>query len=128
MKDSSFYTNDSLLSSIANKHCDDFKEIILTNNTISYCNTDGYISNQTCPNGQIWDEDYSQCVAAWSMYRSHIFFCSGQIPTRIKSSETQVSVLLDPSINYPSAFHIPTCYWHRIYIYNQKNYYDFLVC
>jgi len=67
-KDSSYYINDSLSSSIENKHCNGFRQTIITNNTISYCNTDGYISNYTCPKDLIWNEDYSQCLSPLSMY------------------------------------------------------------
>ncbi len=63
IKDSSSFINDTLLSTMENKHCEGFTETMITNNTISYCNTDGYISNQTCPIDQIWNEDYSQCVS-----------------------------------------------------------------
>ncbi|CAF1368900.1 unnamed protein product [Adineta steineri] len=62
LQNSSSYLNDTLIRTIENKHCNGFSENIKTNNTISYCNTDGYISNQTCPIGQIWNDDYSQCT------------------------------------------------------------------
>jgi len=66
-KDSSLYINNSLSPSIENIHCNKFTESIITNNTISYCNTDGFISNQTCPNDQIWNKEYSQCSTTLSM-------------------------------------------------------------
>lgn len=53
---------------IENKYCPGFNQTIIINNTISYCNTDGYISNQTCPKDQIWNKDYSQCSVELSMW------------------------------------------------------------
>ncbi|CAF1174767.1 unnamed protein product [Rotaria sp. Silwood1] len=64
LQNSTSFINETSLSSIENKHCDDFSETIITNNTISYCNIDGYISNFTCPMNQIWNEDYSQCSSS----------------------------------------------------------------
>ncbi|CAF3753964.1 unnamed protein product [Rotaria sordida] len=66
LQNSTSFINDTSLSLIENKHCDGFTETIITNNTISYCNTDGYISNYTCPMDQIWNEDYSQCSSPMS--------------------------------------------------------------
>ncbi|UJR32092.1 hypothetical protein I4U23_019560 [Adineta vaga] len=62
LQNASSFINDTFLSKIENKKCIDFHEHLITNNTITYCNTDGYVSNQTCPINQIWYEDYLQCI------------------------------------------------------------------
>ncbi|CAF4154361.1 unnamed protein product [Rotaria socialis] len=61
LQNSSWFVNETLPPSLENKNCDNLNETVVTNNTISYCNTGGYVSNCTCPQGQIWNEDYSQC-------------------------------------------------------------------
>lgn len=47
--------------SIENKHCDNLSEITIINNTVSYCDTNGNISNYACPTNEIWNDDYAQC-------------------------------------------------------------------
>ncbi|CAM4764794.1 unnamed protein product [Rotaria magnacalcarata] len=61
LQNSSQFVNEALPPSLENKNCDNLNETAITNNAISYCNTDGYVTNCTCPQGQIWNKDYSQC-------------------------------------------------------------------
>ncbi|CAF1631653.1 unnamed protein product [Adineta ricciae] len=63
LKDSSSsFTDETSPSDLENKKCTGFHEHLVTRNSISYCNIDGYISNQTCSNDDIWNDEYSQCV------------------------------------------------------------------
>ncbi|CAF4457440.1 unnamed protein product, partial [Rotaria magnacalcarata] len=67
LQNSSQFVNEALPPSLENKNCDNLNETAITNNAISYCNTDGYVTNCTCPQGQIWNKDYSQCSSPMSM-------------------------------------------------------------
>ncbi|CAF4359583.1 unnamed protein product, partial [Rotaria magnacalcarata] len=51
LQNSSQFVNETLPPSLENKNCDNLNETAITNNAISYCNTDGYVTNCTCPQG-----------------------------------------------------------------------------
>lgn len=65
-KTSLLSTNINFLS-LENKYCQNLNQTFIRNNTISYCNINGNISNQTCPQNYIWNNDYSQCLSEMSM-------------------------------------------------------------
>ena len=66
-EDAPSFVNETVPARTENKSCDGFAESVTVNNTVSYCNVDGYISNYTCPADQIWDDDYAQCTSPLSM-------------------------------------------------------------